>query len=107
MPDDLRPEVPLGDDEVHVWHLRIDPDIPDRAAFLRLLSDDEKARAARFHFEKDRLEYSLTRAALRLTLQAYGVAGASEVGFVYEPKGKPQLAPEHGGCNIQFNISHS
>lgn len=97
----------IGPGEVHAWHVRLDAveaGLPDLA---RLLGEDERARAARYRFEKDRAEYTLTRGILRRLLESYGVAAAGEVRFAYGPRGKPELAAGHGPDPIRFNVSHS
>lgn len=72
-----------------------------------LLSSDERERAARFHFERDRQHYCATRAVLRILLGAYLETSPRDLGFQYSDKGKPALALRHEGCGIAFNASHS
>jgi 4'-phosphopantetheinyl transferase len=68
-----------------------------------LLSAEERERASRFRFERDRNRFIVCRGSLREFLALkLGVAPAS-VQFVYGSFGKPMLAdPE-----IQFNVSHA
>lgn len=82
---------------VDVWTIDL-----DRRRDL-YLSEDEKARAARFRFEKDRRYWSHARSVLRQVLARYAGAPASSLSFVYGEHGKPALAV--GG--LQFNLSHS
>jgi 4'-phosphopantetheinyl transferase len=99
----------LGPGEVHVWSVRLDPE-PDAAeALTRLLSEDERARAARFRFEKHRRQYSVGRGALRTLLAAYlgGGLKPEAVRFSYGPRGKPFLDPMPGAGGLQFNLSNS
>ncbi|HZJ71198.1 MAG TPA: phosphopantetheine-protein transferase, partial [Planctomycetota bacterium] len=65
--DWIRPDAPpaLGLDEVHVWRLDLDEMIPDGMALEPWLSDDERERARRFRFTRDRARYLAGRAALR------------------------------------------
>jgi 4'-phosphopantetheinyl transferase len=77
--------------EIHVFPL--DGDIPRLA---RLLTSDERDRAARFHFDRDRNRYIVCRGTLRELL---GVRSR----FVYGRYGKPRLE----GSDVQFNVSHS
>lgn len=78
-----------------------DPDDPDRTA---LLSDAEKAKANRFHFERDARRYRASHTALRrLLAQATGMP-AQALAFVEGPYGKPRLA---GAGGPHFNMSHS
>src|SRR5262245_34603293 len=58
-------------DDVHVWRvpLRCAAGIVERCAGL--LSADERERAERFYFERDRRRYVRARAALRAVLGGY------------------------------------
>lgn len=86
---------------VRVWGGRTRPDV-DRA--LGLLSHDERARAERMRSAVARVQFVLSRAALRVLLA--GVAndgtGPRDLCFQYGPRGKPYLP---GGPS--FNVSHS
>ena len=100
----------LIDSSVTVWHVSLaePPAVVARAAAL--LSADELARAARFHFDRDRKRFVLARAALRLILASRLNTKAETLRFVYSPAGKPSLAPETaaaGGELLAFNLSHS
>jgi len=97
----------LAEDEVHIWHARLAEFTPELAGFRTLLSRDELERAARFHLERDRTEYCLSRGALRLMLQSYGVGPAPEVRFSYSAQGKPELAAVHDSDWLRFNLAHS
>ncbi len=78
-----------------------DPADPDRTA---LLSEAEKAKAGRFHFERDARRYRVSHTALRTLLaQATGMAPQA-LTFVEGPYGKPRLA---GTGQPHFNMSHS
>jgi 4'-phosphopantetheinyl transferase len=92
----------LGEDEVHVWRIALDCGGGD--SLRSRLSSDELARAARFHFERDRTRFSVARAALREILAHYLGTGPAEIAFVYGDHGKPALAP-YG--DLHFNLSHS
>ncbi len=46
---------------VHVWRTTIEPAPADLAALAATLSADEQARAARFHFQRDRQSYQAAR----------------------------------------------
>lgn len=80
-------------------------DQPDNvyARLHRLLSADERARAARFVFERDRRHFVICRGTLRETLGANLDREPSSVTFVYGPQGKPALP----GGELEFNVSHS
>ncbi|MGH9874027.1 MAG: 4'-phosphopantetheinyl transferase family protein [Pyrinomonadaceae bacterium] len=94
----------LAADEVHVWLAKLD-DYPADDLKL-LLSEDERSRAARFRFDKDRNHYVVARALLRKLLAAYLNVGAGELQFSYAEKGKPAL-DESQRTSLNFNVAHS
>lgn len=69
-----------------------------------VLSEDEKVRAARFHFETDRVRWIRAHSALRLILAKFLGAPAPDLRFSVGPHGKPALV-ESGG--LEFNLSHA
>jgi len=89
--------------EVRWWAVRLDVS-PE--AFYATLSEDERRRAARFRFERDRQRFVVARGALRELLGRHLDTRASELRFVYNSFGKPALSPEFGG-RLKFNLSHS
>lgn len=71
------------------------------------LSDDERARAARFHFAPDRARFVACRIALRHILaKALGVLPA-KILFTRGVHGKPAIACVQNQGDWQFNLSHS
>lgn len=94
-------------DEVHIWLVPLN--ITD--AFLqrleKLLSRDERERAARFKFEKHRKHFIAARGQLRLLLAAYIGQEADQLCFSYNRFGKPSLEKSSSSQPMQFNISHS
>ncbi len=69
-----------------------------------LLSTDERQRAERFHFERDRRRFVVGRGLLRTVLGRYLQVSPDCLQFRYGPQGKPALA---GGNGLHFNVSHS
>jgi 4'-phosphopantetheinyl transferase len=69
----------------------------------RVLSEDERERAARFHFRKDFERYVTARAHLRLQLASYLDCDPGSLSFQYTEFGKPFLP----GSSLRFNLSHS
>lgn len=92
----------LAPGEVHIWRVALDGD----PALEASLTADEKERAARFHFARDRRRYVAGRGTLRALLGAYLSLPAGEVRLQYGAQGKPALAAEHGST-LQFNVAHS
>lgn len=92
---------------VDIWQIEISlPEQPLRR-YRAVLSQDEKERADRFYFDRDRNRFIAARAALRMILGQYLNLPAIELSFRYAAKGKPELAPELSQSRLQFNLSHS
>ena len=94
---------PLLSGEIHVWHLTADAETITTVAAL--LDDDERARAARFAFARDRDLYMATRGWLRLLAGEYLAERPESLRFTAGAYGKPQLAND--AAPLQFNVSHS
>lgn len=96
--------VSLQSGDVHVW--RVDLEQPEDAVqqFRSTLDDDEIHRADRFHFEKDRRAFALSRGFLRYVIGRYLGTKPGAVRFSYGPYGKPAL---DGSNALRFNLSHS
>ena len=84
--------------------LSLDRDASELSRLHTFLSPDERARAARFHFERDRNRFVVGRGTLRETLGELLEISPTEVRFAYGPQGKPEL---HHETNLRFNLSHS
>lgn len=77
-------------------------------AGLALLSGDEAARAARFHFTADRHRFQSTRILLRRLLSAHcGSHAPADWRFVLQAGGRPELAPGQTASPVHFNVSHA
>src|SRR6267142_2484587 len=94
----------LRADEVHVWLATLAEHSVD--SLRSLLTEDELARADRFHFAKDRNHYTVARGLLRKLLASYLVAEPAELRFSYAEKGKPALL-ESQRHSLNFNLAHS
>jgi len=90
---------------VHVWQASVDV-IGDCFALLsRCLSPDERGRAGRFRFDRDRRRYIAARGTLRCLLGSYAGLAPTQVQFRYGPHGKPAMAPPFDA--LRFNIAHA
>ncbi|HUK24928.1 MAG TPA: 4'-phosphopantetheinyl transferase superfamily protein [Terriglobales bacterium] len=97
----LRPQ--LAPDDLHLWLLH-SPDLAGQVPHLQsLLSAHELARAARFHFPKDRDAYIVRHGVLRLLLSRYLQNDPAKLEFRYSRRGKPMLS----SGSLHFNGSHS
>src|SRR6266480_2953802 len=88
-----------GSSEVHVLTADLDAAPGDSA----VLSEDERERAGRFHFERDRRRFVTGRSTLRRIVAGYLDASPREIVFEYGPQGKPRVSESA----ISFNVSHS
>jgi 4'-phosphopantetheinyl transferase len=93
--------------EVHVWRISLECGDTALDRLRTFLADDERQRAGRFYFEKDRRHFIAGRGALRCLVAGYLVRHPSEVRFEYTNYGKPLLAGRPGAAELRFNLSHS
>ena len=93
----------LGASEVHAWCVDLDAAGADGGAEAAGLSADERTRAARFHFARDRARFLRRRAALRHLLAGYAGREPHALVFAQGAHGKPALP----GTGLEFNLSHS
>ncbi len=98
-----QPPVITGED-VHIWRIDLSDPSNAESAFLNLLSADERQRADKFHFEKDRSRFIVRRSMLRKLLSSYLDMPPVELNFVYNNFEKPALELE---IPIRFNSSSS
>ena len=92
---------------IEVWQLSLEI-LPHRqTALARLLSPDERERAARFRFEADRRRYITARGTLRLLLGRCLNRAPGALEFRYGAHGKPALSPAASASPLFFNLSHT
>ena len=100
--DGLAPQRSMSRGEIHVYEIRL-----DRAGIatsaLNCLSDEEKARADRFYFDRDRRRFIACRSSLRTLLAQYVGCRPMDITLAYGRRGKPYLL----GAALGFNVSHS
>ena len=96
------PAVPVDGVEVALFDLDVGP--AQRTTYRSYLDGDERARAARFHHDRDRNRFVARRGQLRALL-AYQLGQApGEVRIRVDAHGKPFL-PDHP--DVRFNLTHS
>jgi 4'-phosphopantetheinyl transferase len=105
-PPPLQP-IELGNDEAHVWLVHAGAENLPLEQLHDSLAEDERQRAARFHFDKHRRLYIVAHAALRSILSAYLDIASNKIDFLSGTYGKPALAPTVGAAGLEFNLSHS
>jgi 4'-phosphopantetheinyl transferase len=87
---------------VHFWLERVGGTAEPRD--LAILDDEERARAHRFSFERDRRRFVARRAFLRRVLAEYTGGAPARIRYRKSPTGKPQLADVDG---VAFSTSHA
>lgn len=97
----------LTDAAVHVWRASLNLSEFQLQNFWPTLTEDEQARAKRFHFPKDQNHYIAGRGMLRAILSRYLDRPPTQFRFDYSQYGKPTLTEVAGGEALRFNVSHS
>lgn len=106
----------LVTDRVDVWRVHLSSTIPSEDS----LSEDERQRASRFHFDVDRDRYIAAHASLRDVLARYLHCDPHVLKFFTNEYGKPSLTRSNDFSrsvksatevatthDIEFNLSHS
>ncbi len=92
--------------EVHIWVAAISEYTARLDGFERLLSGEERERAAAFTRDGGRIRFITGRGILRRLLSRYLDDDPSEIALTETRLGKPMLAGE-SGSKIFFSLSHS
>jgi 4'-phosphopantetheinyl transferase len=100
-------ELVLSPGEIHVWRAGLDCSQSILSRYAATLAADEKARAERFVFERDRNRFIAARGILRQLLGRYLHREPANLRFAYHAKGKPFLAHPATNRPLEFNIAHS
>ena len=100
------PNTALSDDAVHVWRVTLDANAARLGRLEHHLSSDERARAARFRFERDRRNFILVRGLLREIVSRYLDTSPDRPRFRYGAQGKPHLV-QQGNSDLRFNLAHT
>lgn len=102
--DPSPPPNSLAPGTVHVWRASLDAHYACGDRLKTFLSPDELNRASRFHFERDRIRYSIGRGLLRLLIGRYLGRHPGAISFTYTLRAKPCLPSP---ATLGFNLSHS
>lgn len=100
------PELSLPTHTVHVWRADLGLEAPYLHCLEQNLSADERTRAARFRFARDRDRFVGARGLLRDILALYLDTTPGRLSFAYGAHGKPFLAGK-AHSTLRFNVSHS
>jgi 4'-phosphopantetheinyl transferase len=96
--------------QIHLWlaYLNEITDPRPLAEYRLLLSEEEQRRQIRFHFERDRHRYLVTRAMQRTVLSKYVDIAPGAWRFTVNDYGRPSIAAGHTQARgIEFNLSHT
>src|SRR3990167_8836445 len=93
----------IDDEAIAIRALRFSNQLDQLEKCHAVLSEEEKARAARFYFDKDRQAFTLTRGTLRCLLGDCLKQKPEGIIFSQNEYGKPELKDSRW----QFNVSHS
>lgn len=98
-----------GPQSVHVYWLTIDQvlDEATEGHLLRLLDDQEQARAARFRFAGDRSTHVAAHALKRKVLSLHAATPPLAWRFEATSHGKPQIVEPACETRLRFNLSHA
>ena len=101
--------IAIAGTDVDVWAFALSESEVIVDAWSELLCGDEKLRADRFIFRRDRNRWIVARGVLRHVLARYCGIEPAAIGFDYASAGKPSLAPDiAGGARfVAFNLAHS
>jgi 4'-phosphopantetheinyl transferase len=92
---------------IDVWRVCLDDDPPSDQGSFEMLSPDEVARAASFHFDLDRSRFVRCRSVMRILLSRYLATSPGKIRFRYGNNGKPELADLQRSHPLRFSVSHS
>ena len=100
-------ELSLSENSVIIWEAALDGDEPTVQRNYEYLSADERARAERFRFMKDRDSFVQRRGLLRAVLSWYTNVAPHDLEFCYNSNGKPALSRLPNRSDIEFSTTRS
>lgn len=95
--------------DIHLW-FAYPEDIRDEAvlsAYRRMMSPEECDRHERFHFEKHRHHFLVSRGVMRTMLSRYLRVRPEALRFSKNRYGRPEIDGLGGACPLRFNLSHT
>lgn len=103
-----KPLIGLSLDEIHLWLATDEIGGEQAIGYRKLLNADERQREQRFHFEKDRCRFLITRALVRTVLSRYEAVDPRDWVFIANAYGRPEIdVLRMGAADLCFNISHT
>jgi 4'-phosphopantetheinyl transferase len=103
IPADAAPALRPG--ELHLWKIPCGPEGPDLEGLWPVLSARERARAERLHLARHQGRYVRAHSGLRHILASYINIAPEHIVFNYGDAGKPALANEADGIELNLTTS--
>ena len=97
----LETPIALAENEVHLWRVDLARVALPEQRWEKILSADERKRAARFHFSQDRQYFTATRALLRIILGGYVDSDPTELTFRYSEQDKPLFSVSTSATGVR------
>jgi len=97
----------LAPGEAHVWRASLAASRDELARLHELLSEDERARAARFRYDVHRERFIAGRGTQRRLLARYLGVDAASIRYRYAARGKPALDGPEAESGVRFNVSNA
>jgi len=95
-------------DDVHIWRARLDDALGSAKEYAEILSNEEKRKAERFYFNRDKIRFIVGRAVLRTIIGKYYIdIEPDRLELCYGSHGKPYLSTPFQGGTLQFNQADS
>jgi 4'-phosphopantetheinyl transferase len=110
------PRWTLRSGEAHVWRANLDLGAGELAGLARTLAPDERARADRFYFARDRDRFVAARGFLRMLLGNYLETAPASVELDYpcrcgragcDPERRKPVLRGEAPDGLHFNLSHA
>ena len=92
---------------MRVWRASLDRSPQVVAQLEANLSSDERERASRYRFSRDKRRFTTRRGVLRRILADCVDASPAELTFCRDETGKPRLSGAFAHSQLYFNVSHS
>lgn len=97
----------LVDDEVNVFAAPLDVPATRLEELGQWLSEEERQRVNRFHFDQDRRRFIAGRGTLREILGVLLNVKPARLGFSLGEFGKPRIATPVAAHSFHFNLAHA
>ena len=106
-PTSAAPSRALAAGEVDAWVFDLDSPSQPLPDLFALLDAQERDRASRLVFSRDRDRFVAAHGMLRLLLAPYTAMAADRLCFDIGPEGKPSIRSDGDAPGPEFNLSHS